>query len=77
MNYRSLEPVIPVTIYDENMRKLYAYKSIAKTALYTGLSSQMVTKLVNANHSKPKWCDKFGKNIYLRKTIDNVKTTKS
>lgn len=70
MNYKSLEPVIPVTVFDENMNKLYSYASISKTALYTELSAQMITKLVNSKHSKPKWCEKFNRNIFLRKTSD-------
>ncbi len=71
MNYRSLDPVVPVTVYNEKMQKLYSYKSILKTALYTGFSAQMVTKLVTANHTTPKWCDRLGKYVYLRKTMQN------
>lgn len=77
MNYRSLESIVPVTVYDENMKEIIRYKSIAKAALYLKISPKVVIRLVNSIHTKPYWSVTLDEFVYLRKTQDNDKTTKT
>ena len=67
-NFDSIDEPIAVTMYDESMKKIASYDSARKVELYTGIDTRMVTKLINATHSKPYLCKRLNKFVFLRKT---------
>lgn len=76
MNYRALDGVIPIIVYEGGTeelpdltltKKIGEYKSILKGELYLGISSKTLKKLVHSAHRNPYWCKKLGKYIIVRK----------
>jgi hypothetical protein len=69
MGFTAFEETTPITVLDETQKKtLGSYPSANKTELYTGIDRQKVTKLANASHSKPYYCERLKQNVFIRKT---------
>ena len=69
MNYRSLDPIVPVTAYAADGKTVVRrFTSINKTILYTALPSRQVHSMLDSPEPKPVYSTGLQKDIILRRT---------